>query len=146
MAASHHMSEPIHRCQCRVLYGDTDAGGVVYYGNYMRYFETGRTEFLRALGTSYRELEERGFILPVVECYARYKASAQYDDLLIIESSLLEVKNVSCRFNHRIVRAEDNKLLVFGHTVNAVVDRQGRLSRFPEDFLSLLEGFLGKQE
>jgi acyl-CoA thioester hydrolase len=132
-------SNKIHRSECRVIYGDTDTGGVVYYGNYLRFFESGRTEILRANGTSYRELEEKGYILPVVECHTRYKASAQYDDLLIVETSIHEVKKISCRFNHRILRADDQKLLVKGHTVNACVDRQGKLIRFPDYFLKILQ-------
>jgi acyl-CoA thioester hydrolase len=132
-------SSKIHRSECRVIYGDTDTGGVVYYGNYLRFFESGRTEILRANGTSYRELEEKGYILPVVECHTRYKASAQYDDLLIVETSIHEVKKISCRFNHRIIRADDHKLLVKGYTVNACVDRQGKLTRFPEYFLKILQ-------
>ena len=130
----------IHRSECRVIYGDTDTGGVVYYGNYLRFFESGRTEILRANGTSYRELEEKGYILPVVECHTRYKASARYDDLLIIETSISEVKKISCRFNHRIIRADDQKLLVKGYTVNACVDRQGKLIRLPDYFLKILQG------
>jgi acyl-CoA thioester hydrolase len=132
-------SSKIHRSECRVIYGDTDTGGVVYYGNYLRFFESGRTEILRANGTSYRELEEKGYILPVVECHTRYKASAQYDDLLIVETSIHEVKKISCRFNHRIIRADDQKLLVKGYTVNACVDRQGKLTRLPDYFLNILQ-------
>ena len=130
--------EKICRSECRVLYGDTDSGGVVYYGNYLRFFESGRTEILRANGTSYRELEAKGYILPVVECHTRYKASARYDDLLIVETSVQEVKKMSCRFNHRILRAYDQKLLVIGHTRHACVDLQGKLTRFPDYFLEKL--------
>ncbi len=132
------MPEPVHRLEMRVLYGDTDAGRVVYYGNYYRFFEAGRTEFLRACGATYRQLEEQGYILPVVESHARYKAPARYDDLLVIETSILDIKRMSCRFNHRIFRKGDDRLLVRGHTVHAVIDSGGRLTRFPEDFWRLL--------
>jgi acyl-CoA thioester hydrolase len=137
------LQEPVHRCTCRVLYGDTDSGGVVYYGNYLRYFEQGRTEFMRDLLSSYRELEERGYILPVVECYSRYKASAVYDDLLLIETALAEVKPVSCRFNYRIVRQPDQKLLVAGYTIHAAVDRNGRLVKLPGEIQKNLQTVLG---
>lgn len=144
------MQEPIHRTECRVLYGDTDAAGVVYYGNYMRYFELGRTEYMRNLvRTSYREIEERGLVLPVIECYARYKAPAAYDDLLVIETSINELKNVSCRFSYRIFRKEDDRsqiLLVKGFTVNASVDRKGKLTRFPADLLGKMKTILGKEK
>jgi acyl-CoA thioester hydrolase len=137
------MPEPIHRTTYRVLYGDTDAGGMVYYGNYLRFFELGRTEYIRDLAQiSYREIEERGLILPVIECYSRYKAPAVYDDLLIIETSLNQLKSVSCRFCYRILRQEDNgakKLLAKGFTVNAAVDRDGRLTRLPTDLIEKLK-------
>jgi acyl-CoA thioester hydrolase len=140
------MTEPIHRTTYRVLYGDTDAGGVVYYGNYLRYFELGRTEYMRELvQVSYREIEEQGLILPVIECYARYKASAHYDDLLLIETSLSELKNVSCRFSYRIHRQEDNgtkTLLVKGSTINASVDRNNKLTRLPADLMERLKKIL----
>jgi len=134
------MSEPfIHRCTCRVLYGDTDAGGVVYYANYLRYFEQGRTELMREHVMPYSELEAQDIIMPVVECQARYKASARYDDLLVIETSVGLVKPVSCRFDYRVVRESDSKLLVQGYTVNAAVDRKGKLVRFPKELLSGLQ-------
>ena len=133
------LAGPIHRTECRVIYGDTDSGGVVYYANYLRFFEAGRTEILRANGASYRQLEEKGYILPVVECHTRYKASARYDDLLIVETSVQDVKKMSCRFNHRITRADDQRLLVKGYTVHACVDLQGKLIRFPGYFLEKLQ-------
>lgn len=128
---------PIHRYTCRVLYGDTDSGGVVYYANYLRYFEAGRTEYMRELVASYRELEEQGFILPVVECHVRYKASARYDDVLLVETSLAEVRPASCRFTYRISR-EDGKTLVLGSTTHAAVDRAGKLAKLPADMIARL--------
>jgi acyl-CoA thioester hydrolase len=122
-----------HQCQSRVLYGDTDAGGVVYYANYLRYFEHGRTELMRERCCSYRDLECQGLILPVVESYIRYKASAAYDDLITIHTELVELKPVSCRFNYLIFREPEQKLLVKGFTVHAVVNRAGRLVKFPAD-------------
>jgi acyl-CoA thioester hydrolase len=124
--------------ECRVIYGDTDSGGVVYYGNYLRYYEEGRTEFLRANGLTYRELEDEGFILPVVECYSRYKAPAKYDDLIQVKTTLSEVKQVSCRFDYRIVNKVSGQLLVKGHTINAVVNRAGKLTKMPQYVYELL--------
>lgn len=129
------MTDPIHCLTCRVLYGDTDAGGVVYYAGYLRFFETGRTEFMREYIYSYKRMEDEGIILPVVECFTRYKAPAVYDDLLKVETSLAYVKEISCRFNYRIMREADNRLLVFGYTVHAAVDRKGKLVRLPADAL-----------
>ena len=133
------MNNSIYRHTCRVLYGDTDSGGVVYYGNYLRFFEAGRTEFMRSHKLPYKKLEDDGFILPVVECYSRYKASARYDELLIIETSLIDVKPMACRFNYRILRREDEKLLVKGYTLHAVVDRAGKLTKLPMDIVARLK-------
>ena len=139
------MPEPVHITTTRVLYGDTDAAGVVYYANYLRYFEMGRTEYMRDLVLTYREIEDLGLLLPVIECYSRYKAPASYDDLLTIETSLAELKNVSCRFNYRIYKNYSDKsctLLAKGHTVNASVNRDGKLTRLPAHVLEKFEKIL----
>jgi acyl-CoA thioester hydrolase len=130
------MTDPVFRMNYRVIYGDTDAGGVVYNANFLRFFEMGRTEMMREQSMPYSMIEERGFILPVTESYLRYKAPARYDNLLTIDTSLAEVKKVSCRFNYRVVRMEKNgreQLLVKGFTVHACISRQGKLTPFPED-------------
>lgn len=130
------MPEPVFSMQHRVIYGDTDAGGVVYNANFLRYFEMGRTEMMREHGMPYSLMEERGLILPVTESYVRYKASARYDDLIKIDTSLVEVKKVSCRFNYRVFRSQENdkdQLLVKGFTVHACINRQGKLTPFPDD-------------
>jgi len=134
-----NMNNSVHRHASRVLYGDTDSGGVVYYGNYLRFFEAGRTELMRAHKLPYKLLEDAGFILPVVECYSRYKASARYDELLLIETSLTDVKPMSCRFNYRILRQEDEKLLAKGYTLHAVIDRTGKLAKLPMDIVARLK-------
>jgi len=136
------MPKPVHQTTYRVLYGDTDAAGVVYYANYLRYFEKGRTEYMRDLEMTYKEIEDLGMLLPVIECYSRYKAPASYDDLLTIETSLAELKNVSCRFNYRIYKNDsDNSptLLAKGYTVNASVNRDGKLTRLPAHILEKLQ-------
>ena len=135
------MPEPVHTTNCRVLYGDTDAAGVVYYANYLRFFEMGRTEYMRDLVMTYHEIESQGLVLPVIECFSRYKAPAFYDDLLIIETSLAELKNVSCRFNYRIYRNDSGgarSFLAKGYTVHASVNREGRLTRLPAHLLEKL--------
>lgn len=139
------MNELIHRCRHRVLYGDTDAAAVVYNANYLRYFELGRTEFMRERICSYREIEERGFVLPVIECHIRFKAPARYDDLLIIETTLTDLKKVSCIFNYRIIQEDDStrpRLLAKGSTVMASINRQGKLTALPADVTSKLLAFL----
>jgi acyl-CoA thioester hydrolase len=136
------MPEPVHQTTYRVLYGDTDAAGVVYYANYLRFFERGRTEYMREMVLTYRDIENQGLTLPVIESYSRYKAPAAYDDLLVIETSLVELKNVSCRFNYRIYRNDNDNsrtLLAKGYTVHASVNRNGKLTRFPANLIEKLQ-------
>ncbi len=126
-----------HKVQYRVIYGDTDKAGVMYYGNYFRLFEIGRTELLRCrLDLPYSRLEEMGIIFPVVEAYARYKASAHYDDLLEIETRLENNTRVSISFSYEIWR--EDKLLVSGHTKHASVDPTGRLIKIPQGIMEAL--------
>jgi acyl-CoA thioester hydrolase len=121
----------------RVIYGDTDQMGVVYYANYLRYFEAARNEFIRAKGLRYRDFEEQyGLVLPVIEAHASYKVPAKYDDLLTVEISLAEAKRASARFDYRILR--EGTLLATGHTVHACVDLEGRPRRFPAELLERL--------
>jgi acyl-CoA thioester hydrolase len=99
---------------------------------------------MRDHGATYKNIEERGLILPVVECYTRYKAPAFYDDLLAIETSLVEVKKVSCRFHYRVFRVSEESpdsqvLLTKGATTHAVVDRKGKLTRLPDDIIRFLK-------
>ncbi len=127
----------------RVIYGDTDSGGVVYNANYLRYFEIGRTELMREEICSYRDIEDLGYILPVSECFSRFKAPARYDDLLIIETTVSELKRYSVRFDYRILRATsepDKKatLLVKGYTVHACITKEGKLTPLPEKLATQL--------
>ena len=136
------MSEPVQKSQVRVLYGDTDAGGMVYNATYLRYFEQGRGDLMRACGFPYKLLEERGYILPLVESYLRYKAPARYDDVLLIETCLADLTPFSCRFHCRIKNSEDDRLLVKGFTHHASINRQGKLTALPDDVIEVLSGQL----
>ena len=126
-----------HVATVRVIYGDTDAAGIVYYGNYLRWFEIGRAELMRQKGFSYRDVMERdGVLLPVIEAGATYHASARYDDVLRIHAGIREVKGVRLTFGYRIER-EDGAVLVTGHTVHAFTGRDGRPVRPPAAFRAL---------
>ncbi len=116
----------------RVIYGDTDQMGVVYYANYFRYFELARGHFLRSHGLSYREIEKEGALLPVTEAHCDYRAPARYDDQLVVETTLSELRRASLRFSYRILREPGRQLLCTGHTVHACVGREGRPFRIPE--------------
>jgi acyl-CoA thioester hydrolase len=121
----------------RVIYGDTDQMGVVYYANYLRFFEAGRNEFIRAKGLRYRDFEEAYRLrLPVAEATVRYQSPARYDDLLDLEVALAEVRRASARFDYRLLR--EGTLLATGHTVHACVDLEGRLQRLPPPLVERL--------
>ena len=125
------------RTDIRVIYGDTDQMGVVYYGNYLRFFEAARNEFIRAKGLRYRDFEaEHGLLLPVVEASVQYKQPARYDDLITVEISLAETRRASARFGYRILRGDE--LLATGHTVHACVGADGRVRRMPKELLARL--------
>ncbi len=133
------MSEGAFRWEVRVRYGDTDQMGVVYYANYLRWFEVARTEMLRAHGMSYREVEAAGVRLPVVEATCRYLSPARYDDRISIETSLAALGRASLAFEYRVVRAEDGRLLATGSTAHCFLDAEGRPARPPEALRALLE-------
>ena len=116
----------------RVIYGDTDQIGVVYYANYLRWFEKGRSEFLRQIGLPYSVIEQQGFNFPVVEVTCRYAQSARYDEVIRIETELVEMGRASLSFSYRISRDADNCLLAGGSTKHACLDRAGRVSRMPK--------------
>jgi len=123
----------------RVIYGDTDQMGVVYYANYFRYFEFGRSEYLRAQGSSYRDFERDGRFLPVVEASCSYRSSARYDDLLVISTQVSELRRVSMTFAYELRRQGDERILCTGKTVHACVGPDGKPVRIPPQFASLLQ-------
>jgi acyl-CoA thioester hydrolase len=123
----------------RVRYADTDQMGMAYHGNYLRWFEVGRTEMLRALGMSYREVEEAGIRLPVVEARCRYVRPARYDDLLTVETVLARVGRASLAFEYRVTREGTCELLAHGMTGHCFLDPAGRPVRPPAFFLALLD-------
>jgi acyl-CoA thioester hydrolase len=127
-----------HRHRFRVIYGDTDMAGVVYYGNYLRYFEAGRAELLRAAGLVYREIQARGVTLPVIEAQVSYRSPARYDDELELETIVEEVKQVSLRIRYRLVRPADDALIATGETRHASVGGDGRPTRLPAEIRSRL--------
>jgi acyl-CoA thioester hydrolase len=123
----------------RVIYGDTDQMGVVYYANYLRWFERGRCELLRQLGVPYGTIEARGIHFPVVEAHCRYAKPARYDDLILIESCLESVSRATLVFRYRILREDDSQPLAEGTTKHACVNDGGKVLRIPIDLLRILE-------
>ena len=128
----------MHCFQLRVRYADTDPMGWAYYGNYLTWFEIGRAEMLRALGRSYREVEETdGVLLPVLDARCRYFRGARYDELLTIESGVLDQGRATLRFGYR-VRGEDGARCALGYTEHCAVTRAGHPVRPPPPLADLL--------
>ncbi|MCC7106158.1 MAG: acyl-CoA thioesterase [Chloroflexi bacterium] len=121
-----------HVARVRVRYQETDAMGVVYYANYLVYFEVGRVELLRAIGADYARLEQDGYVAAVTEARCRYYSPALFDDLLEIHTSLSRLGRTTFTFTYEIRRAEDARLLVTGQTEHALLSRATlRPSRMP---------------
>lgn len=116
--------------QVTVRYAETDMMGVVYHGNYLPWFEVGRTTLLKELGLPYRDLETAGYRLPVLEVTAKYFRPAVYDDVITIVTTLREKPLLRIRLDYEVRRGDE--LLATGHTVHAFIDREGKPVRPPE--------------
>jgi acyl-CoA thioester hydrolase len=128
-----------HETRVRVRYSETDKMGVVYHANYLIWFEIGRTEYCRARGFSYREMEENEQAFMVVaESYCRYKAPAYYDDELIVRTHITEKRRRALRFGYEIIRAADGMVIAEGETGHVVTDGRGHVRSFPEAYNLLL--------
>jgi acyl-CoA thioester hydrolase len=115
----------------RVYYEDTDAGGVVYHGRYLGFFERGRTEFFRERGLSVQQLHDEGIIFPVVRMEIDFRCPARLDDLVRVESTLLASGNTSFTMQQRLLRVPDDKLLVEGKVTLVCVNREMKPKRLP---------------
>jgi acyl-CoA thioester hydrolase len=115
----------------RVRYAETDKMGVVYYANYLVWFEVARTDLLRSLGWSYREMEAAGISLPVIEAHCQYHRPARYDDEIEVKTEGQMLSAVRMQFNYTILR-EGGSIAATGHTVHAAVSADGRVCRLPD--------------
>jgi acyl-CoA thioester hydrolase len=122
----------------RVRYADTDQMGVVYYANYLVWFEIGRTEWLRDAGWNYREMEQTGIALPVIEAHCLYRQPARYDDEIEIQTAATAVTPARLRFDYRAVRTAGEMLVAEGYTVHAALGANGRPCRLPAQVKELL--------
>lgn len=128
-----------HETTVRVRYAETDQMGVVYHANYLIWFEIGRTEFCRARGFAYRDMEANDdAFLVVAESYCRYKASCHYDDELLIRTHVTELRRRSVRFGYEIIRLSDGLTMAEGETGHVVTDRNGRVISMPQLYRELL--------
>jgi len=130
---------PETTCQIRVRFAETDGMGVVYYGNYLTWFEVGRTDLLRQMGESYREIHENERIhLPVLEAWCRYHKPARYDDVVDIVTRASRPSRARVRFDYECSRVEDGVLLAIGTTLHAAVGLDGKPCRLPKRLQELL--------
>ena len=127
-----------HRSKIRVKYKDTDRMGVVYYGNYLTYFEVARAEFMRDLGLPYSRLEADGYTLVVIDAVAKYHANVGYDALISIRCMITKLERVRIRFDYRVFDEHD-KLLVSGHTVHACIDANMKPARIPSPITKAIQ-------
>jgi len=129
-----------HATELRVRYAETDRMGIVYYANYLIWCEVGRVEFMRALGGSYADLEAQGYGLAVAEARVRYLAPARFDDLVRVETSLIEVRSRAVTFDYVISNVETAVRLATAHTALVSIDPTGRPVALPPDFRQRLDG------
>lgn len=120
-----------HRVRYRVIYGDTDAMGVAYHANYLRWFEIGRTELLRSWGLPYKQIESAGYLLPVAEAQIKYLQPAKYDDALIIEATIDPSYKGGLKIDYRILGEDQGCVHAIGFTRHACQNREGRVVRPP---------------
>ena len=129
---------PEYTTQYRVCYADTDQMGVVYYANYFMLFERARTELLRQNGLSYRQIEEQGFMLPVLDAHAKYHRPARYDDLLDVTARIVDFNGLKLKTVCEVKR--DGVLLVDGDVTLVFLNaKTGRPSRPPENIRQIFE-------
>ena len=129
---------PVSVSTVRVRYAETDKMGVVYYANYLVWFEVGRTEWLREAGWNYRDMEGAGISLPVVEAHCHYRQPARYDDEIEIRTRATRLTPVRVRFDYEAVRIAGGTLVAEGYTVHAAVGPNGRPCRLPAGVQELL--------
>lgn len=125
----------------RVRYAETDQMGYVYYGNYATYFEVARVEAMRAIGFSYKEMEDRGVMMPVLELKNEFKSPGRYDEELTIKISIPEMPTLRIKFIYDVL-GEDGRQVCLGETTLVWVNKaSGRPVRMPEELVRLLQPY-----
>ena len=123
----------------RVIYADTDALGIVYHTNYIKWFEVGRGELLRELGIPYSQIENMGYYLPLTEVNCHYLCPARYDQIVLIETQIIFVKRASIKFRFLIWDEKQEKTLVEGESVHACINKQGKIVRIPREITEQID-------
>ncbi len=123
----------------KVNFFDTDAMAVVHHANYFRWFEMGRVEFMRNAGITLNELMEKGIVFPITEVYCQYKASAKYDDWVVIEVTPTALTPVKMAFSYQVFREDGHVLLAEGKTQNLFTNKDGKIIRLHAEYLNKLK-------
>ena len=124
------MSDLVHEVEVRVRYQETDGQRRVHHANYLTWFEIGRTEFLRSLGYTYRAFEEAGLYMVVSDATVKYRAPAEYDDLLTVRTRVEKVGSAHIRHAYEVIRG--TQILATGTTIVVCFDPEGRIRRLPD--------------
>jgi acyl-CoA thioester hydrolase len=130
-----------HDSMLRVRFEETDFVGVVYYSKFFNWLELGRVNPFRHLGIDLREIAQSGFHIPVVQAHADYRASARFDDEVLVRTRIARVGNSSIRFENEVYRLPEKTLLCTGHTVHVLTNNLGKPVRFPADLRKKLTSF-----
>ena len=135
-----HVSiSPVFLFPHRISYGETDAMGIMYYAEYFHIFERARSEYIRARGISYAEIEKRNIFLPVREASCRYRAPARFDELVYTAIGISEWKRASLRFSYQMFNENKNLLLAEAETQHACVGKTGKPQPFPDWFRQIFQ-------
>lgn len=136
----------VHETKIRVRYGETDQMGIVYHPNYYIYFEIGRSEYLREMsGMSYKDMEDAGVMMPIIETHCKYLSPAKYDDELIVLTSIKALTVARMIFLYKVIRKKDRTVLAEGETSQAFVNKEGKpinLKKYNKEFYDKLHCFL----
>ncbi len=127
----------------KVRYAETDQMGIVHHSNYYVYFETAREDFIIGSGISYKDIEDMGIMMPLIETQCKYLQGAKYADNLIIETTLEELTPIKVALQYRVIREVDDKLIAEGKTIQAFVNKENfkilNIKKKNPDFWSKLE-------
>lgn len=123
----------------RIRFADTDPMGVVYHAKYFEWFEAARTELIRSNGMSYKEIEEEGLSLPVIEAYCRYQRAIVYDELIRIKTQLAHFNRLKIRLEYQVYGENDEEIRVHGYTIHCFMNQQGKPVRAPERIIRFFQ-------
>lgn len=129
----------------RVRFVETDMMGVVHHANYLRWFEMGRVAYLREAGVLLLDLMAAGIVFPITDVSCSYRASARFDDVLAVETTMDELSKVKMVFSYRVVREADGALLATGRTRNAFTDEAGKIIRLPAEYYDRLQAMFAAE-